>query len=215
MRKGEGRRGSKTDDDNSRIALHVSKPAYTPSPPPGTRLHDGRFMTTPIPNLLTNSPAIEIVRIFISSGHDYWTPEGEECLKHGIEELTEVECIAGRGLRGDRYSTGESNRMGQVTFISANAIQEIRDEFRLPQLADSIFRRNIVVRDMDLAQLLGTQFEIQRIQFEGAQECTPCQWMDRLISPGAQKFMQANFRGGLRAKILTNGILRTTTRELK
>lgn len=172
-------------------------------------------MANPIPNLMATSPAIKVVRIFVSAGHDYWTKEGEERLKHGIEELTEVECIAGKGLRGDRYSTGEPNRMGQVTFISENVIQEIRDEFGLPQLTDSVFRRNIVVRDVDLAKLLGAQFEIQRIRFEGAQECTPCHWMDRLISPGAQEFMRTNFRGGLRAKILTDGILRTTVREPK
>lgn len=106
-------------------------------------------MANPILNLLTTSPTMEVVRIFISPGHDYWTKEGEECLTHGIEEVTEVECIAGKGLRGDRYSTGKSNRMGQVTFISENAIEEIRDEFRLPQLADSIFSRNIVVRDIN------------------------------------------------------------------
>lgn len=173
-------------------------------------MHAAGFMANTIPNQLATPPTIEIevVRIFVSPGHDYWTKEGEEKLTHGIEELSEVECLAGKGLRGDRYSVGKSNRMGQVTFISEEAIQEIRDEYDLPQLADSIFRRNIVVRDIDLAKLLGAQFEIQRIVFEGAQECTPCHWMDRLISPGAQKFMQANFRGGLRAKILTDGMLR-------
>ena len=46
------------------------------------------------------------------------------------------------------------------------------------------------------------------IECEGSQECTPCHWMDRVISEGSEEFMKSDFRGGLRAKILTDGMLR-------
>ncbi len=156
---------------------------------------------------------IQILRIFISSGHAYWTKDGEEPFGHAIQEVSEVECMAGRGLRGDRHAVGKPNRKGQITFISESAIEAIRSEFQLPQLPCSVFRRNIVVRGADLSKLLNERFEIQGVWFMGSQECKPCKWMDQVVAPGAKKFMQHEFRGGLRAKILCDGILRTLPAE--
>jgi hypothetical protein len=34
--------------------------------------------------------------------------------------------------------------------------------------------------------------------------------MDEAIAPGTEEFLKPNFGGGLRAKILTNGILRVS-----
>ena len=156
---------------------------------------------------------IQIIRIFISSGHAYWTKGNEEPFGHAIQELTEVECMAGMGLRGDRHAVGKLNRKGQITFMCESAIEAIRSEFQLPHLPSSVFRRNIVIRGVDLSKLLSKRFQIQGVWFMGSQECKPCQWMDQVVSPGATKFMQQGFRGGLRAKILCDGILKTLVTE--
>ena len=47
---------------------------------------------------------------------------------------------------------------------------------------------------------------MQGVRFHGTQECKPCYWMDRAIAPGAEKFLKG--RGGLRARILSDGTLR-------
>ena len=94
-----------------------------------------------------------------------------------------------------------------MTFISLEAVEEIRREFGLPELKVTVFRRNLVVYGLKLEDLLGRRFQIQGVEFEGTQECMPCRWMDRVVAEGAQKFMQAHFRGGLRAKILCDGII--------
>lgn len=148
--------------------------------------------------------------IFISPGHDYWTQEGAGRMTHGIQSVSQAECVAGRGIRGDRYFEKRLNHKGQVTFIDAVVVDELRRQFKLPQLPASILRRNLVVRGATLASLLGKTFLFQGVLFEGAQECTPCQWMDRVIAPGAKNFLADHFRGGLRAKILTNGLIRVT-----
>ena len=165
------------------------------------------FMANHAPTELAN---IRIVRIFISSGHDYWTKGKSEPFQHGIQEVSEAECMAGKGLRGDRHSIGKLNRKGQITFMSEEAVESIRIKFQLPHLPATVFRRNVIVRGVDLTGLLGERFELQGVWFEGAQECRPCDWMDRVVAPGAKSFMQQNFLGGLRAKILTDGILRLT-----
>src|SRR5262249_43663907 len=52
------------------------------------------------------------------------------------------------------------------------------------------------------------EFELQGVRLFGTEECRPCYWMDRAFAPGAQEFLRG--RGGLRAKILTSGRLRST-----
>jgi hypothetical protein len=45
------------------------------------------------------------------------------------------------------------------------------------------------------------------------EECRPCYWMDRAIAPGTHEFLKS--RGGLRAKILCDGVLRSTAAVLE
>lgn len=153
---------------------------------------------------------LQVVEIFISAGHDYWTREGAGRLQHGIRSVPQVECVAGRGLCGDRYFSNKPQHLGQASFIALETVEEIRQLFRLPQLPAGIFRRNLLVSGVDLSSLLGQRFQIQGVLFEGSQECRPCHWMDRVVANGAQDFMRENFRGGLRARILSDGVIATT-----
>lgn len=152
---------------------------------------------------------IRVTEIYVSSGHAYWVKRGEETLRHEISRVDRVECVAGRGLSGDRYFGGKPNQKSQVTLMARQAIEEIRIEFGLPDLPASVFRRNLVVDGPPLSELLGERFWIQGVEFEGSQECAPCLWMDRMVADGAKRFMSEHFRGGLRARILSDGILTT------
>lgn len=151
----------------------------------------------------------QIMEIIISPGHDYWVGKGESPLQYGATSVASVDCLAGRGLRGDRYAEKPSNHKGQVTFLSWQTIGEIRRQFDLPDLPATVFRRNIIVSGLNLADLVGQRFCIQGVEFEGSEECRPCHWMDRVVGEGALAFMKENFRGGLRARILSDGVLST------
>lgn len=146
--------------------------------------------------------------IYISKGHDYWGRQGAGRLQNGITEVTEIECIAGMGLKGDRYYGKRPNYKGQVTFLDLQTVEEIRRLFKLSRLPASVFRRNLIVEGLNLRALLGKRFVFQGICFEGSQECTPCHWMDRVVAPGTEAFMKEEFRGGLRARVLECGVLR-------
>ena len=152
----------------------------------------------------------ELLHIYISPGHDYWGKQGEGRLQHGIQQVNQVECVAGRGLRGDRYCERRIGHKGQVTFFDAQVVEDIRSHFRLAKLPASVFRRNLIVRGARLQDWLGRRFLFQGIVFEGVQECQPCHWMDRVVAAGAEEFLASEFRGGLRAKVLTPGILRVS-----
>lgn len=147
-------------------------------------------------------------RIFISPGHDYWGRQGDGRMTNGIRDCAEVRCVAGKGLEGDRYFGYRENFKGQVTFFDQAVVDAVRAAFRLPKLPASVFRRNLVVSGVALRDWLGKRFRFQGIVFEGSQECRPCDWMNRVIDPGAEDFLKIDFRGGLRAKVLSSGLLR-------
>lgn len=149
-----------------------------------------------------------LAHIYTSPGHDYWGRKGEGRLQHGIVEAASVECVAGKGLVGDRYFGYRADFKGQVTFMELATVEAVRAEFELPKLPASVFRRNLIVSGVNLREWLGRRFALQGVVFQGSQQCRPCHWMDRVVDTGAEAFLRESFRGGLRAKIITSGVLR-------
>lgn len=161
--------------------------------------------------LPSESPELkaELIAIWISPGNDFrGRHEIGERADHGIESLREVECVAGMGLRGDRYFGYKPDFKGQVTFFDAATVDAIRETFHRPDLSSSVFRRNLIVRGIDLSGWKGKRFRFQGVEFEGSEECKPCYWMDQAVAPGTEEFLKPAFRGGLRARILSTGVLR-------
>lgn len=150
----------------------------------------------------------ELVEIWVSSGNDFRGHHGGERGGHGNHQVKEVECVAGMGLRGDRYFGYRPDFKGQVTFFDAAAVQAVREHFARPDLSGGEFRRNLIVSGVDLAAWIGQRFRFQGVEFEGSEECKPCYWMDQAVAPGAEEFLKSHCRGGLRARILTDGVLR-------
>jgi molybdopterin-guanine dinucleotide biosynthesis protein A len=158
----------------------------------------------PVPELCGS-----LVEIWISEGNDFRGRHGKGRLNHEIRSVSEVECVAGMGLRGDRYFGFKEDFKGQVTFFDAAAVVAVREEFGQPDLSSSVFRRNLIVSGIQLQDWVGKRFRFQGVEFEGTEECKPCYWMDDVAAPGTEEFLKKHFRGGLRAKILTSGNLKT------
>jgi MOSC domain-containing protein YiiM len=121
-----------------------------------------------------------------------------------------IECMAGHGIRGDRFFDYQEDYKGQITFFSLEVFDELRRALQVQDCSPTSVRRNVITRDVDLNKLTNQEFEIQGVRFYGTGECRPCYWMDRAIAPGAEEFLKG--RGGLRARILTDGELRSTAR---
>jgi len=128
-------------------------------------------------------------------------------------EVPMIECVAGRGIRGVRYFDFKDDYKGQITFFSLDVFDQLCQVLGLRHISPAAARRNISMRGADLNELIGQDFEVQGVRFHGTQECRPCYWMNRAIAPGAEEFLKG--RGGLRAKILTNGKLHSNTRILE
>lgn len=148
--------------------------------------------------------------LFISSGHNFFGHYGQEAGRNPLLEVPEIECIAGRGIRGDRFFDYEEDYKGQITFFSGEVFDDVCHSLAAGAKSPGVARRNVVTQGIDLNFLVGKRFSVQGVEFEGVCECKPCYWMNQAIAPGADKALQG--RGGLRARILNNGILRTDCR---
>ncbi len=149
---------------------------------------------------------IHIEHLYLSPGHNYFGHHGKPADEHPIVAVTEMECVAGRGLRGDRFFDYKPDYKGQITFFSAEIYDELCVLLDTWDRPPSVFRRNAITRGTDLNTLIGKPFTLQGITFEGTAECSPCYWMDQAFAPGAEAALKG--RGGLRARILTDGWLR-------
>jgi MOSC domain-containing protein YiiM len=148
---------------------------------------------------------VKIRHLYISPGHNYFGHHGEPAGTHAIIEIAEIECIAGSGVRGDRFFNYKENYQGQITFFSSEVYEFMRLALNLSGKSAAGARRNVVTEGIDLNSLIGKDFEIQGVKFRGTAHCKPCYWMDQAFAPGAEHFLQN--RGGLRAQILTDGRL--------
>jgi MOSC domain-containing protein YiiM len=148
---------------------------------------------------------IQVARLFISPGHNYFGHHGQPAGKSPTVEANEVECVAGRGLSGDRFFNFQADYKGQVTFFSLEVFDDLCRRLNVSGKSPGVTRRNVITAGVDLNSLIGEKFEVQGVWFEGVCECSPCHWMDEAIAPGAEAALRG--RGGLRARILTDGWL--------
>jgi len=123
-------------------------------------------------------------------------------------EVPVIECVAGHGIRDDRYFDFKDDYKGQITFFSLDVFNELCAALDVHDCSPAVARRNVITRGVDLNEYIGKEFEIQGVRFYGTEESAPCYWMDRAFAPGAQVFLKGN--GGLRARILSDGKLHST-----
>ncbi len=148
---------------------------------------------------------MKVCELYLSPAHNFFGHHGLSPGAHDAVSVPAIECVAGRGIRGDRFFDFKKDYKGQITFFSAEVFEELCAALKVAEMSAGATRRNVIVRGVDLNALVGAAFEIQGVRFMGAAECAPCYWMDQVFGPGAEAFLKG--RGGLRARILTDGIL--------
>jgi MOSC domain-containing protein YiiM len=150
---------------------------------------------------------LKVEQLFISPGHNFFGHHGQQPGEHPNVAVEEIECVAGRGIRGDRFYDYEVNYQGQITFFSVEVFEALRRDLSLPEAKPAATRRNVFVSGAELNSLIGKQFEIQGVRFEGIEQCRPCYWMNRALGDErAEQCLQG--RGGLRARILSSGVVK-------
>jgi len=120
-----------------------------------------------------------------------------------LVRLDRAVALAGRGLEGDRYATGQGTFSGpgrgyQLTLVEAEALDTVG-------LSWEEARRNIVTRGVDLNALVGRPFLIGSVECLGRRLAEPCAHLEKLTRPGLLRPLV--HRAGLRADIVVGGTI--------
>lgn len=150
---------------------------------------------------------VYLSHIYSSAEHHYFTREKFDVGSAPTNDHKAVDLEPGRGIKGDRFEFSKY----PLTFISEEVMQSVCAQLELPY-DPSLFRRNIVISGINLNQLIGKQFRIGEVDFEGLEHCAPCTWMNAVMKKGAYKLMSG--RGGLRVKVLNRGCIQTGANRL-
>ena len=152
-------------------------------------------------------PPLRIIHLYTSPEHNYFGHHGKPVGTAPTLEVREVRCVPGRGIEGDRFFDYKDHYKGQVSCFAEEVYRELCETLDVRDKTPAAFRRNVVCAGVDLNTLVGGQeFEVQGVVFRGREECRPCYWMDQSFGPGAEAALRG--RGGLRAEIVTGGVLR-------
>ena len=128
-----------------------------------------------------------------------------------MQTLKRVQAVAGRGLEGDRYFSGlgtyskDPGAGRHVTLIESEALEAVKRDYGV-ELEAAQARRNIVTRATALNHLIGREFIVGEVRLHGMRLCDPCAHLEKLSAPGVLRGLI--HRGGLRADVLSGGIIR-------
>ena len=157
----------------------------------------------------------KIVGIFISS------EKGKP-----MQALQRVAAIAGTGLANDRYAVGKGSYsfqlnkrfkiekinavrpLRQVSLLSLSALDGANKLFAQPFLPIET-RRNLLIENIsaaDLLKLIDKEFTVGAVRMRGIEDCAPCALPGSMVNKAGFKEAFASC-GGLRAEILTSGVI--------
>lgn len=122
-----------------------------------------------------------------------------------------VKADAGKGIVGDRYYGKKGTDGPNITFIESEEIAAFNTNFG-QRASLSSTRRNIVTQGVRLNQLVGQEFSIGDVRFYGVELCEPCGTLGKALANDSLSSSQVvrawARRAGLRANVLSTGILR-------
>jgi MOSC domain-containing protein YiiM len=129
---------------------------------------------------------------------------------HATQPHHSVRVLPGLGIEDDRYfgppgTPGKREGGGRdITLIEIEALQGLESE-QYVHLEPGEARRNLVTQGATLNTLVGQEFQVGAVILRGIRLCEPCDHLagmtDARVLPGLVH------RGGLRAKILTEGVI--------
>jgi MOSC domain-containing protein YiiM len=127
-----------------------------------------------------------------------------------IRAVDTVRALAGVGLEGDRYAYGRGHYQDErvsrdLTLIETEAVEALAREHGIA-LASGETRRNLTTRGVNLNELVGRRFWIGDVLCLGTHLCEPCRYLADLT--GKPLLRPLVHRGGLRADIVSGGVIR-------
>ena len=111
----------------------------------------------------------------------------------------------GKGIVNDRYYGNFKEKKEQVTLINLEEINNFNNKLNM-SIDPKDFRRNIIVSEINLNELINKKIKINKIILRIHEICQPCQYLqNKLKIPNLVK-MLVN-KSGVRAEIIKSGYL--------
>lgn len=134
-----------------------------------------------------------------------------DAARGATRSVPEAHAVRGKGLEGDRYFhhagtfSATPGRGREVTLIEMEALEALKRDYNV-ELDPAKARRNIVTRGVALNHLVGKNFQVGKVTLVGIHLCEPCSHLEELTLDGVVKGLV--HRGGLRAEVVTEGVVR-------
>jgi len=122
-----------------------------------------------------------------------------------IQEVEEINLLAGKGIIGDRHFNENNEDRNQLTLIEKENIDYYNNvsENNIPYIN---FRRNIITSGIQLNELVGEELLVGNVRIKAHRLCDPCKYLqDKLNDSNLVKKLLN--RGGLRCEILSDGTI--------
>jgi hypothetical protein len=133
-----------------------------------------------------------------------------------MEELAEAKVVPGRGIEGDRYFLGTGTystlpAVRDVTLIEVEVLEALaRNDPPLQEgpihLSPGDHRRNLTVRGVPLAHLVGVRFQVGEVVLKGGRLNFPCKYLEQLL--GQPVYQPLYNRSGLNCSVEVGGMIR-------
>jgi len=65
---------------------------------------------------------MRVEQLFISPSHNFFGHHGQPAGADPTLRVEEIECVAGRGIRGDRFFDYQPDYKGQITFFAMEVL---------------------------------------------------------------------------------------------
>lgn len=132
-------------------------------------------------------------------------PKPEE----SVVNLDQVLAVPGKGLQGDYYFAGITPRgvdpSRELTLIEKETLDALEIDHNI-SLGPGESRRNLLTQNVPLNHLVGKEFRVGEVTLKGIRLCEPCAHLAKLTQDEILPALV--HRGGLRARILSEGIIR-------
>jgi len=130
-----------------------------------------------------------------------------------MRNVAEIDAVAGQGLSGDRYEKKQgtfqrdttSQPSQQVTLIEIEAVRAALQEYDI-EFTPADTRRNLLTEGVALNHLVGREFHVGNALLRGVELCEPCGHLEKFTCAGITRSLI--HRGGLRAEVMTGGMIK-------
>ena len=120
-----------------------------------------------------------------------------------MKSVNNVEAIAGKGLVHHHHFKNDNEKRSQITLIEIENINHYNQKSGTSILSKD-FRRNIITKDINLNELVGSEFFIGNVKVKAHDLCRPCKYLQESLKR-KNLVKELLHKAGLRCEILTTG----------